>query len=73
LPKGLDYRITNRNLTLVDVELDLIVDVLEDALPPDTSGELEPEESPGFCAPEPAPARPLGPCDVHHELEMCWS
>lgn len=33
LPEGLEYRFVNRDLVLVDLEADLIVDVLHDAVP----------------------------------------
>jgi hypothetical protein len=33
LPEGLEYRFVNRDLVLVDLEADLVVDVLHDAVP----------------------------------------
>ena len=72
LPEELQYRLQGRDLVILDVETDLVVDVLEDALPP---GPFEQEEPPGseLCAPEPFPVVHPSPCDVHGELDMCWS
>jgi hypothetical protein len=72
LPEELQYRLLGRDLAIFDVETDLVVDVLEDALPP---GPSEQEEPPGseLCAPEPFPVVHPSPCDVHGELDMCWS
>jgi hypothetical protein len=38
LPKELEYRIVDRDLVLVDVHADLVIDILEDALPPPFTG-----------------------------------
>ena len=35
LPNELEYRFVDRDLVLIDMELDLVVDVLENALPPE--------------------------------------
>jgi hypothetical protein len=72
LPEELQYRFQGRDLVILDVETDLVVDVLKDALPP---GPSEQEEPPGseLCAPEPIPVVHPSPCDVHGELDMCWS
>lgn len=75
LPVEVAYRFEGTNLVLVDVETDLVVDVLEHALPvsfQDTSepGLIDPDE---MCAPEPLPVIKGSPCDAHEELDMCWS
>jgi hypothetical protein len=63
LPPGLEYRFVYRDLVLVDVGANLVVDILENALPvTPTRQEVV----------EPRPAPP-GACDVHPELPMCWS
>ena len=72
LPSELVYRVQGRDLVLLDVEADLVVDVLEAAFPPEAREEVEPEDS-DFCVPEPLPPRHPSPCDAHGELEMCWS
>jgi hypothetical protein len=70
LPDELAYRLWGRDLLLVDLEANLVVDVLVDALP-------APDLTPSFddmCEPEAAPPHVQGdPCDAHGELEMCWS
>ena len=63
LPPELEYRFVYRDLVLLDVDANLVVDILEDALP------LTPI---GNETVEPRPER-VGPCDVHPELPMCWS
>jgi hypothetical protein len=63
LPAELEYRFVDRDLVLLDVGANLIVDILEDALPMMPTG---PE------AIQPRPARP-SPCLVHPDLPMCWS
>lgn len=37
LPMELEYRFVDRDLVLVDMEIDLVVDVLQNALPPETT------------------------------------
>jgi hypothetical protein len=37
LPEGLQFRFVARDLVLVDIDADLVVDVLPDALPPTAS------------------------------------
>ena len=63
LPPELEYRFVYRDLVLLDVGANLIVDILENALP------LPPA---GHEAVEPCP-EPTGACDVHPDLPMCWS
>jgi len=63
LPPELEYRFVYRDLVLLDVDANLVVDILEDALP---------LTSIGHETVEPRPER-LGPCDVHPDLPMCWS
>jgi hypothetical protein len=63
LPAELEYRFVDRDLVLLDVGANLIVDILENALPVMPTG---PE------ALEPRPAPP-SPCLVHPDLPMCWS
>jgi hypothetical protein len=63
LPAELEYRFVDRNLVLLDVGANLIVDILENALPVMPTGPV---------AVEPRPASP-GPCLVHPDLPMCWS
>jgi hypothetical protein len=72
LPFEMSYRFDGLDLMLVDVEANLVVDVLEKALPRSANErpELAPEE---MCAPEPLPLITGSPCDAHQELEMCWS
>jgi hypothetical protein len=63
LPPGLEYRFVYRDLVLVDVGANLVVDILENALPvTPTRQEVV----------EPRPV-PTGACDVHPDLPMCWS
>jgi hypothetical protein len=76
LPNELEYRFVDRDLVLLDMEIDLVVDVLQNALPPEAAVDSTYEaESEDLCAPEPAPAPPVkgSPCLAHPELEMCWS
>ena len=63
LPPGLEYRFVYRDLVLVDVGANLVVDIVENALPLTAT-----RQEVG----EPRPA-PIGPCDVHPDLPMCWS
>ena len=60
LPEELEYRFVGVDLVLLDVRANLVVDVLENALP---AGEPEPspDDEDGY-----------GPCDVHPELPWCW-
>jgi hypothetical protein len=51
LPEELAYRVIDRDLVLLDVGANLIVDILHDALPVDR--------------PAPEPVTPGGPCAVH--------
>lgn len=60
LPEEVEYRLVGRDLVLLDVRANLVVDILEDALP---AGEDVSEEG---------AAAPRHPCDVHPELPMCW-
>ena len=63
LPPELEYRFVYRDLVLLDVGANLIVDILENALPlPPTGHDLV----------QPYPA-PTGACDVHPDLPVCWS
>ena len=78
LPVEMDYRFEGADLALLDVEVDLVVGVLEDALPSSAQGEsglepLDPLDPEDTCAPEPMPLIEGSPCDAHQELEMCWS
>jgi hypothetical protein len=63
LPPELEYRFVDRDLVLLDVAANLIVDILENAvlLPPT-----------GHEPVQPYPV-PTGACDVHPDLPMCWS
>jgi hypothetical protein len=63
LPSELEYRFVYRDLFLVDVGANMVVDILENALP------LTPIRNEGV---EPRQA-PTGACDVHPDLPMCWS
>ena len=63
LPPELEYRFVYRDLVLLDVGANLIVDILEDALPVTPSG---------YEAVQPWPAS-SGGCAVHPDLPMCWS
>ena len=67
LPTELEYRFVDRDLVILDTETYLVVDILENSLPP------EPELEQELCGPEFPPAVESGPCGVHPELEMCWS
>jgi hypothetical protein len=72
LPTELDYRFVARDLVLVDVEADLVVDTLENALP--SSIDEESEQNPAeLCAPQSPPIVDGSACDAHPELAMCWS
>jgi hypothetical protein len=62
LPPGLEYRFVYRDLVLVDVGANLVVDILENALP------LTPTRQEAV-----EPAALSGACAVHPELPMCWS
>jgi hypothetical protein len=57
LPQELEYRFVGRHLVLLDVEANLVVDVLRNAVPV--------IETPANRSP--------GSCDVHPELPACWS
>ncbi len=74
LPSELEYRVVGRDLVLLDAGLNLTVDVLEAAFPPDWVEDddvgVEGSES---CAPAEPPIINGNPCDVHSELPMCWS
>src|SRR5262249_11802955 len=37
LPRELEYRFVERDLVLMDAELDMVVDVLKDAMPPEAT------------------------------------
>ena len=63
LPSELEYRFVYRDLVLLDVGANLVVDILENALP------LTPTRQEAV---EPCPA-PSGACAVHPDLPMCWS
>jgi hypothetical protein len=66
LPEEIQYRFVGRNLVLLDIRANLVVDVLKNALPAvsiDT-------ESTGDSQSRHAPP---GPCDVHPELGACWT
>lgn len=57
LPAELEYRVVNRDLVLVDIGANLIVDILRGALPaPAVSSSAAPRTF----------------CDVHPELDACW-
>ena len=57
LPQELEYRFVGGDLVLLDVDANLVVDVLPDALPADAQ----------------VPAIRLdGACDVHPQLQACW-
>jgi hypothetical protein len=58
LPDELQYRFVGRDLVLLDVDLNLVVDILREAVPP------APVESPA--------SRSMGTCDVHPDLPECW-
>ncbi len=68
LPEELEYRFVGRNIVLLDVHANLVVDILENAVPwyapesGDTSG-----SGSWFEAPQGVP------CDAHPELPTCWS
>ncbi len=76
LPMELEYRFVDRDLVILDTEIDLVVDILPNALPPEAAGDSSyGHDSDDLCAPEPAPVPPVkgSPCLAHPELEMCWS
>ena len=58
LPPELEYEFVGRHLVLMDVDANIVVDVLRDALP-------LPDDAPVSFAPT--------PCDVHPELGTCWT
>lgn len=57
LPYELEYRFVGRHLVLLDVEANLVVDVLRDALPEDITRTTISSN---------------GSCDVHPDLPACW-
>jgi hypothetical protein len=56
LPQELEYRFVGRHLVLLDVEANLVVDVLREAVP----------------AVIVTPANRTGSCEVHPQLPACW-
>jgi hypothetical protein len=62
LSAELEYRFVHRDLVLLDVGANLIVDILENALPVTPSG-MRPLRGSGV----------TGACAVHPDLPMCWS
>ena len=72
LPIELKYRFEARDLVLLDVAADMVVDVLQDALPAPALEDVGPNED-EMCVPEAPPLIEGSPCDAHQELEMCWS
>jgi hypothetical protein len=58
LPPELEYQFVGRDLVLVDVAANMVVDVLRDALP--------------LPADAPTPVATSSPCSPHPELEGCW-
>lgn len=58
LPQELEYEFVGRHLVLVDVEANMVVDVLRDALP--------------LAVDAPLPVEPVTPCAAHPELDTCW-
>jgi hypothetical protein len=58
LPEELEYRFVRRDLVLLDVRANFVVDVLWNALPGDEGNALT--------------AAPRRPCDGHPELPACW-
>ena len=57
LPQELEYRFVGRHLVLLDVEANLVVDVLREAVP----------------AVIVTPANRSGSCEVHPQLPACWT
>jgi hypothetical protein len=72
IPDEVEYRFVARDLVLLDVRADLIVDVLEDALPAQIGDGPAPHDhaAPGDTSEHPPGA--LQPCDVHPEMPACW-
>lgn len=64
LPEELEYRLAGRDLVLLDVGANLIVDILYNVV----------DAAPG-AAPRATPETgvPGGPCLVHPELRICWT
>ena len=73
LPIELEYRFVDRDLVILDTETLLVVDILENALPPESDADVISEGNIEMCAPEIAPVVKGSPCEAHPELEMCWS
>ena len=74
LPKELEYRAVGRDLVVFDAEIDVVVDILDAALPVESLDEAGPTiNDSGECAPEDVPIIKGNPCDVHDDLPMCWS
>jgi len=74
LPPELEYRLVERDLVLLDPALNLVVDVLEAAFPPEWAEGDDPDiEESETCAPVELPVVIGSPCEAHSELEMCWS
>jgi hypothetical protein len=62
LPEELEYRFAGRDIVILDVHANLVVDVLENAAP-------QTGEASGL----PSTAPSTGPCDAHPELAACWT
>ena len=58
LPAELEYRFVGRHLVLVDIDANIVVDILRDALPREAN------------APPPVSGRTF--CHAHPELDACW-
>jgi hypothetical protein len=69
VPRELAYRLWGRDLLLVDLDANIVVDVLEDALPPAEA----PPALDDTCEPVAPPPVSGDPCDAHADLAMCWS
>lgn len=59
LPRELEYRWYGTSLILLDVRANLVIDVLDEAVPVDTA--------------QPSSDRQQTPCNVHPELPACWT
>jgi hypothetical protein len=68
LPDELEYRFVGRHIVLLDVHANLVVDILENAVP-----WYAPQFDKGSNSGSRFPALQAGPCDVHPELATCWS
>ena len=72
LPEELEYRFVGRDLVLLDVRANLIVDVLEAALPGEAAAPQHEQGGNPESRPADSAHERRQPCDVHPEMPACW-